>query len=116
MRESPLFLRCYDLLRWLIPLTLKFPRQHRGVLAKAIQRIALELHGHLFEAVYVDSRYAAHADAKLQRLRAYVRLARDFEIVSFGQYGHASRLLDEVGRLLGAWRKTLAAREVSRPA
>ena len=25
--ESPIFARSYDLLRWLIPLTLKFPRQ-----------------------------------------------------------------------------------------
>lgn len=33
MKESPIFTRTYDLVRWLIPVTIKFPRQHRFVLA-----------------------------------------------------------------------------------
>jgi hypothetical protein len=42
--ESPIFARTYDLLRWLIPLTIKFPRQQRFVLAEALQGCALRLH------------------------------------------------------------------------
>jgi hypothetical protein len=41
MKESPIFTRTYDLLRRLIPVTIKFPRQQRFVLAEAIQRTAL---------------------------------------------------------------------------
>ena len=38
MKESPIFTRTYDLLQWLIPVTVKFPRQQRFVLASAIQK------------------------------------------------------------------------------
>ena len=41
MKQSPIFTRTYDLLRWLIPATIKFPREQRFVLAEAVQRTAL---------------------------------------------------------------------------
>jgi hypothetical protein len=45
------------------------------------------------------------ADAALTRLRTYLRLCRDLGLLSAGQHEHVSRLVDEVGRLLGGWRK-----------
>jgi hypothetical protein len=33
MPESPLFAKSYDLLRWLIPVAIGFPRSHRFVLS-----------------------------------------------------------------------------------
>ena len=41
MKESPIFTRTYDLLRWLIPLTVKFPRTQRFVLATRLQETVL---------------------------------------------------------------------------
>jgi hypothetical protein len=41
--ESPIFARSYALLRWLIPLTIKFPREQRFVLAAAFQQSALQV-------------------------------------------------------------------------
>ncbi len=41
-KESPLFSRTYDLVCWLIPLTIKFPRQYRFVVAEALQRSVLQ--------------------------------------------------------------------------
>jgi len=52
MKESPVFTRTYDLLRWLIPITVKFPRQQRFVLAHALQQTALTLQEQLIEASY----------------------------------------------------------------
>jgi hypothetical protein len=40
VKESPIFTRTYDMLRWLLPATVKFPRQQRFVLAEAVQRTA----------------------------------------------------------------------------
>jgi hypothetical protein len=48
------YLNTYDLLRWLIPLTIKFPRQHRFVLAAAIQRCVMAFQEHLIEAGLSD--------------------------------------------------------------
>lgn len=108
MRESPIFTRTYDLIRWLIPMTVKFPRSQRFVLAEAVQRTALGFQERLIEAARADDAapFLRQADTDLTKLRFYLRLCRDLELMSIGQYGHAARMVDEVGRLLGGWIKS----------
>jgi len=118
--ESPIFARTYDLLRWLIPLTLKFPRQQRFVLAATLQQSALRLHERLIEAAHHSDRAAldnslAHADIELDKTRHYLRLSRDLDLITFGQYEHAATLLAEIGRLLGGWRKSAGRRDLAAP-
>jgi len=110
MKESPIFTCTYDLIRWLIPATVKFPRQQRFVLAEAVQRTALGFQEHIIEAAQAGQPRAAlqQADIALTKLRFYLRLCRDLELFSLGQYQHAARMVDEVGRLLGGWQKSLA--------
>jgi four helix bundle protein len=107
MKESPIFTRTYDLVRWLIPLTLKFPRQQRFVLAEAVQKTALRFQELLIEASQATETRAKlqQADVELTKLRTHLRLCRDMELLSMGQYEHAARLVSEVGRLLGGWLK-----------
>ena len=108
MKESPIFTRTYDLLRWLIPVTVKFPRQHRFVLAEVVQRAALQFQDQLLDAAHSDRPppLLRQADVTLARLRLYLRLCHDLDLLSRGQYEHVVRLVDEIGRLLGGWRKT----------
>jgi hypothetical protein len=47
------------------------------------------------------------ADASLIRLRTYLRLCRDLQLLSVAQYGYASQQVAEVGRLLGGWFNSL---------
>jgi hypothetical protein len=96
------------MLRWLLPATVKFPRQQRFVLAAAVQRTALALHEQLIEAAYSARPQAdlQRADVTLAKLRFYLRLCRDLELLSPGQYEHAARLVSEVGKLLGGWLKS----------
>lgn len=109
MKESPIFTRTYDLLRWLIPATVKFPRQQRFVLAEALQRTALAFQERLIEASLsnqaVDS--LRDADITLVKLRLYLRLCHDLQLLNPGQYEHVSRMIAEIGRLLGGWRKSV---------
>jgi hypothetical protein len=42
MQESPIFTRTHDLICWLIPLTVKFPRSQRFVVAGRLQQRALD--------------------------------------------------------------------------
>ena len=109
MKQSPIFTRTYDLLRWLLPVTIKFPRQQRFVLAASLQRTALLFQEQLIEAVYSGEPLPRlkQADVTLTKLRFYVRLCRDLELLSMGQYAHISRLISEIGRLLGGWQKKL---------
>jgi len=45
----------------------------------------------------------AQADASLNKLRLYLRLAHSWRWLSDGQYEHVSRMVAEIGRLLGGW-------------
>jgi hypothetical protein len=42
-------------------------------------------------------------DAALNRLRLYLRMAHQWRWLSIGQYEHVSRMVTEIGRLLGGW-------------
>jgi hypothetical protein len=108
MKESPIFVRTYDMLRWLLPMTCKFPRQQRFVLAEALQRTAFRFQEQIIEAAHTSPPQAVlqRADITLVQLRLYLRLCRDLELLSMGQYAHVARMVDEIGRLLGGWLKT----------
>ncbi len=109
MRESPIFARTYDLLQWLLHATERFPRSQRFVLAQRIQQTAFELQETLLEAGLATgpSRTDSlrRADLELAKLRFYLRLSMDMTWLSMAQYEHVSRMVDEVGRLLGGWQR-----------
>jgi hypothetical protein len=107
VKESPIFARTHDLLCWLIPLTLKFPRSQRFVIAARLQQRALDFQEQILEAGKASDPLSAlrRADATLALLRAHFRLSKDLELISIGQYEHGARMMSEIGRLLGGWLK-----------
>ncbi len=108
-KQSPLFLKSYELLRWLIPATLKFPREQRFVLASHLQKTAFAFQDALFEATLVNppKKELKRADNLLRRLKLYWRLGFDLKLMPFKRYQHGSQLMDEIGRLLGGWLNAL---------
>jgi hypothetical protein len=110
MKQSPIFSKTYDFIAWLIPMTVKFPRQQRFVMAAALQRESLRFQELLIEAAHQrqpGERLNA-ADAELDKIRTHLRLSLDLGLVSPGQYEHAARMLVEIGKLLGGWKKAAA--------
>lgn len=109
MQESPLYVRTYDLLLWLIPLAQKFPRAYRFGLSERVQRLALDFQDTITKAGKQNGEARKEslfqADITLAQMRFWMRFSRDLEIITLDQYEHAARLLTEVGRLLGAWIK-----------
>jgi hypothetical protein len=107
MKQSPIFVKHYDLMAWLIPHTLNFPKSQRGVLARQIQQELFRIHEALVAAGSSDQPLPClvEADQGLIRLRTYLRLSREFRLLSPSQFEHAARLTSEVGRLLGGWKK-----------
>ena len=100
MNESPIFARTYDLVKWLIPLTVKFPRHQRFVVAGAMQTAALALHERLIEAVRMPDRgqRLSAADVELDKLRFYLRLSHDLGYINLAQQRHAGLMVAEIGR------------------
>lgn len=111
MKQSPLFARTYDFVAWLIPLTIKFPRSQRFVMAAALQREALRFQELLIEAAHHDKKrdLLLSADAELDKVRTHLRMSLEMGFLQSGQYEHAARMMTEIGRLLGGWMKTAQA-------
>jgi len=106
-QEMVIFARVFDLLEWLVPKGEAFPRAFRHTVTARLVGAALDLPERLFEA---QSRRGerrrdalAEADAALNTLRLYLRLAHRWHWLSDGQYEHVSRMVAEIGRLLGGW-------------
>ncbi|HJW89660.1 MAG TPA: diversity-generating retroelement protein Avd [Anaerolineales bacterium] len=112
MKQSPIFSKTYDLVAWLLPLTVRFPRQQRFVMANALQREALRFQELLIEAIHQPEPDTSlrSADAELDKLRTHLRMSLDLKLIRPGQYEHAARMTTEIGRLLGGWKSSLAAR------
>ena len=47
----------------------------------------------------------------LNRMRFLLRLAKDLKLMSVDSYGHAAERVEEIGRMVGGWRKASVAAE-----
>jgi four helix bundle protein len=105
MKQSPLFARTYDFVAWVIPVTVKFPRHQRFVMAAALQREALEFQELIIEAAHQPdpAERLTAADAELDKVRTHLRMCLEMGLIQPGQYQHAAELLTEMGKLLGGW-------------
>lgn len=109
VKESPLYVRTYDFLLWLILRVQKFPKVHRFALSERIQRVAFDFQDSIIAAGKTKGssrkEYLYQADIQLAQLRIWIRMARDLEALSIRRYKYAAQLISEIGRLLGAWIK-----------
>ena len=109
MQESPLYVRTYDLLMWLIPQVQKFPREYRFTVSEHIQKLLINFQDNLISAGKRKGgrrkEILQEADVQLAQLRFWIRFARDKELLKLRQYEHVIKMVNEVGRLLGAWLK-----------
>jgi len=107
--EMIILTRVFDLLAWLLPKSERFPRIYRFTVTQRLMNAALDLQEHLHTAQHQrgQARLTAlrAADATLDQLRLYLRLAHHWRWLSHGQYRHVSEMVAEVGRLLGGWLK-----------
>lgn len=113
--QSPIFVKTYDFLLWLIPLTLKYPKPQRFLLAERTSQLALEFYELILEAVFTKLEplnYITQADLLLNKIRLYMRLGFDLKCLSMGQYEYSSKSLDEIGRLLGGWKSKVKRQAV----
>lgn len=111
MNESPIYSKTYDLLLWLLPQAIKFPRAYRFTLAERVQRRALDFQETLLAAGLTNGTQRAetlrYADLQLAQLRQTLRLCQDLKLLTLAQYEHAGGMVNEIGRLLGGWLKKI---------
>lgn len=105
--ELVIFTHTFDLLNWLFPQCERFPKTQRFVVTQRLQGAALDFQEALFDANARsgEARFQQlqAADAHLNKLRLYLRLAQQWGWLSGGQYEHVSRMVAGIGKLLGGW-------------
>jgi hypothetical protein len=106
-RFGPALEAMHGFIRWAIPAVEKFPRSQKFLLGDRIQSLALDALERLIAATYTRERRtlldAAHLD--IEKLRHLFRIAADLHCVDERRHEHAQRQLDEIGRMIGGWRK-----------
>ena len=107
--EMIILARTFDLLAWLLPKSEKFPKVYRFTVTPRLMNSALDFQEAIFEAIQQGGttrhRHQRAADAHLNKVRLYLRLAHRWKWLNDGQYLHASEMVAEIGRLLGGWIK-----------
>ena len=110
MATTPIFTKTFDFVTWLLSVTNHFPRSQRFVITRRLLDAALDFQEYLVDANIHRGKARLRkldlADGELDKVRLYLRLASRWDWLSSGQYGHAARQVTEIGKLLGAWKKT----------
>lgn len=103
------FQQAYDLTVWYANHTVKFPKGFRFTLADRIQETLLNLVEALQDACYARSKGAALQNAQrlVDQMRLWNRLAKDLRCLSVGQYAFAAERIEEIGKQVGGWKKSL---------
>ena len=116
-REEPvIFVKWMEFITWLLPVTSKFPKHHRFTLVDRIDNLALDITENLIEARYSSDAtpILKQANLRLEKLRILLRLAKDLGHLPYKSFEFAMRSMNEVGKMLGGWRKHGECDEASR--
>ena len=104
--------RAYDLALWLVHKVEKFPRSFRFSVGDRVIARALDLLEALTEAAYTSDKVALldWANRVVNSLRLLLRLTVDLKLMAADSHEFAAGKLEEIGRMIGGWRKAVARR------
>jgi four helix bundle protein len=109
LTTTPIFPKTFDFVSWLLAETEHFPRSQRFVVTRRLLDAALDFQELLVDANARRGRARLGkldlADAELDKVRLYLRLAFRWRWLTSGQYEHGARQVTEIGKLLGGWKK-----------
>jgi hypothetical protein len=102
---------CHNLLIWMIPLLDNFPRNRRFTLGDRLETGLIEILERLVEAAYTKSKQDAlrRANLRLAVVRHLWRMAHELRTISGKRYAFGAKLMDDLGRQIGGWLKSMEA-------
>jgi hypothetical protein len=101
--------KVYDFVLWLVQKVENFPRGYKFTVGDRLTAQGLDLMTTLVEAAYSRDKedLLQHANRKINSTRYLLRLAKDLKLMSIDSYGFSAEKLDEIGRMVGGWRKAV---------
>lgn len=112
--KPPVFTLLSELLAWTLDRTGVFPKSHRFTIGQRVDNFTLDALECCLEAIYSPSAgkraHLTRLNLLLEKLRVFWRIAHQREWLSQPQLFFVIRKVDEIGRMVGAWLKTLPGR------
>ena len=104
--------RAYNLALWLVRKVERFPRSFRFSVGDRVVARALDLLETLTEAAYTSDKVPLleRANRGLNSLRLLLRMTVDLNLLPADAHEFAAGQLEEIGRMIGGWRKAAARR------
>lgn len=114
--DIPILKKTYELYKEFYVYCKSFPKQDRYVLGQKCEDIIAEILQYLLSASGLPKAEKIpeldKASAKLNLLRVYIRLAKDIRALDNKKYVALQTYIDEIGRMLGGWKKSVKEVEV----
>lgn len=105
-----LFQKTYDLILEVHPVIVnKFPKNQRFVLGQKIENTLIAI---LEIAITINLskptvNYFRRLDIEIQKLKIFIRLAKDLKFINIKKYEYLEKKVLEIGKITGGWKKTL---------
>ncbi len=110
MKENyPLFVKWTSVLDWILDKSEKLPKSIRFSLASRIADYALDIMEGIIEAIYSKEKgiLLDKINLDIEKLRVLFRICHQRKYISNTQYEYISKELDETGKMVGGWKKSL---------
>ncbi|MSR85026.1 diversity-generating retroelement protein Avd [Candidatus Uhrbacteria bacterium] len=111
INETPVFQKSYDLYKTLYELVKKYPKGDRYSLGERTKEKVLELLEAVTKAGHAKKEWKLtfldQAISSLEITKVFVRLGQDTQCLTQKQYIVIQERIQEIGRMLGGWRKSV---------
>ena len=107
-----IFQKLYDLYLYTHKMVARFPKSQRFLLSNHLLQTNIEMIKLTIIANSKPNRLVEQnqISLNLDLFRIYVRIAKDINFLSIKKYGIVMGLINEIGKLLTAWKKTTGKR------
>jgi len=101
--------KVYDLILWWFPKLERFPRTRRFTLGHRLEQELINLIVLLVRAAYTHEKRELLNEAArtIEVVRVLTRLCHEVRLLGHQQFEHASKLMFEIGSMVGGWRKSI---------
>ena len=107
--EFLLLQKILDMMEYAYVVLRQFPMSEKYALATDIKRCMDLILGYAIEARkhYYKKTTLRDMDVEIAKLRVYIRLSYRLHFIDMQKYDNWSNMVDEIGRMLGGWLKTV---------
>ena len=110
-KGGPVIQKSYDLLKYMIGVLKKFPRDQRFLLGDRIQGLLMDIQSNLIITFYSEKNQKRSllkdVNLKIEQLRWFIRLSYELGYIDSRRHNFIALQINEIGKMVGGWSKYL---------